>query len=133
VRANLRESMQDRSKRDAIRRLGDLDDVAADYRAAAGRGERPFRPDSGVRAVVCTFLVLLVVDLVRIPTFNMVDTFDAHTGKQQWQWSVRYLWQFDGDIRTSTLCQGSVFGTAFLIFGVIAFVTWSRAWRLLRR
>ena len=132
VRANLGEATQLLGEQEAIRQLGDVDDIAAEYRTAAGRGDRPFRPDSGVRAVIWTTLALLTLTLIRIPTFGMVDTFDAHTGQQQWEWGVRYFWLFHGDIRTSTLFEGSVFWTTFLTFGITAFLIWSRAWRLRR-
>jgi hypothetical protein len=90
----------------------------------------PFRPDSGVRAVIWTTVALLALTFIRIPTFGMVDTFDAHTAQQQWDWGIRYLWRFHGDIRTSTLFEGSVFWTTFLLSGIAAFPIWSRAWRL---
>jgi hypothetical protein len=132
VRANLRAATQEHGEREAIRRLGDLDELAADYRAAAGRGELPFRPDSGTRAAVWTTVALLILDLVRIPTFGMINVFDRYTGTQQWEWGIRYICRFHGDLATSTLFEGSVYGTAFLAFGVAAFSIWSRPWRLLR-
>jgi hypothetical protein len=132
VRANLRAAAQEHGEREAIRRLGDPDELAADYRAAAGRGETPFRPDGGTRAAVWTTLALLAADLVRIPTFGMIDTFDPHTGAQRWEWGVRYLCESHGDTRTGTLLEGSVYSTAFLVFGAAAFLIWSRAWRLFR-
>ena len=132
VRANLGEATQLLGEQEAIRQLGDVDEIAAEYRAAAGRGELPFRPDSGVRAVIWTTLALLTLTFIRIPTFGMVDTFDAHTGQQQWEWGIRYLWLFHGDIRTSTLFEGTVFWTTFLLAGIAAFLLWSRAWRLRR-
>jgi HAAS len=133
VRANLADAAQLVGEREAIRRLGDVDELAAEYRSVAGRGEMPFRPDSGVRALLWTTLALLVVDLVRIPTFNMVNTFDAHTGKQHWEWGVRYLWRFHGDIRTNTLFEGDAYWTSVLLFCLAAFLIWSRAWRLAAR
>src|SRR5262245_21262222 len=125
LRANLAEATQRVGEREAIRQLGDLDEIAADYRTAAGRGEMPFRPDSGLRAVLWTTLALMAFTLIRIPTFGMVNTFDAYTGQQQWEWGVRYLWLFHGDISTSTLFEGSVFWTTFVLFGTAAFLIWS--------
>ena len=133
MRANIGEAAQLLGEREAIRQLGDLDEIAADYRAAAGRREPPFRPDTGLGAVVWTTLLLLTITLVRVPTFGMVDTFDAHTGQQRWEWGVRYLWRFHGDISTSTLFEGTVFWPAFLLVGVAVFLIFSRAWRLRRR
>jgi hypothetical protein len=133
LRANLVAAAQRLGEPQAIQQLGDLDDVAAEYRAAAGRGEMPFRPDSGLRAVIWTTLALLTLTFIRIPTFGMLETFDAHTGQQQWEWGVRYLWLFHGDIRTSTLFEGSVFWTAILLFDIAAFLIWSRAWRFRQR
>jgi hypothetical protein len=131
VRANLRAAGNDVGETEAIRRLGDIDEVAADYRTAAGLGRRPFRPDKGVRAVLWTWLGLLLVAVIRIPTFGMVDMFDAHTGAQEWDWGIRYLFEFRGDIPTSTLFEGDVYWTAFIAFGTAAFLVGSRAWRLL--
>jgi hypothetical protein len=133
VRANLQEASEVLGEDEAIRRMGDVDDLTTDYRSVAGRGELPFRPDSGLRAVIWTTLALLALTLLRIPTFGMVDTFDAHTGQQEWDWGVRYLWLFHGDIRSSTLFEGTVFWTTFLLLGLAAFLIGSRAWRLLRR
>jgi HAAS len=130
LRANLADAAQRVGEREAIRKLGDIDDLAAEYRSVAGRGEMPFRPDSGVRALLCTTLALLIVDLIRIPTFNMVTTFDAHTGQQQWEWGIRYLCRFGGDIHTHTLFVADLYWTSFVLFGLAAFLIWSRAWRL---
>jgi hypothetical protein len=132
LRANLAAATDRLGEPEAIRQLGDLDDIVAEFRAAAGRGETPFRPDRGLRAVIWTTLALLTLTFIRIPTFGMVDTFDPHTGQQQWEWGVRYLWLFHGDVRTSTLFEGSVFWTAILLFDIAVFLISSRAWRLRR-
>jgi hypothetical protein len=133
LRANLGAATERLGEQEAIRQLGDIDEIAPQYRAAAGRGELPFRPDSGLRAVIWTMLALLAPTFVRIPTFGMIDTFDAHSGQQQWEWGIRYLVSFHGDIHTSTLFEGTVFWTAFMLLGTAAFVLSSRAWRLGRQ
>jgi hypothetical protein len=132
VRANLREAAGHVGEREAIDRFGDLDVVASEYRAAAGRERGGFRPDSGLRAALVVTALLLALSFVRIPTFNMIDTFDRHTGATTWEWDVWRLWRFGGDVHTGTLFEGTVYGSTVLLLALAAFVLWSRAWRLLR-
>lgn len=131
VRANLHEASQQVGEHEAIGRLGDIDTVASEYRAAAARDRGGFRPDRGVRAALVVTAVLLVVTFVRIPTFNTVDTFDRHTGAKTWEWEVWRLWRFEGDVGTGTLFESTIYRYAYLILSLAAFILWSRAWRLL--
>jgi hypothetical protein len=131
VRANLAASTEDRGEAEAIRRLGTVEALAADYRDAAGRSEPSFRPDRGVRAALWAVAGLLILTTIRIPTAGMVETFDPYTDATRWEWGVRYLCQFHGDVGSQTLFEGSVYWTAFLLVGAAAFLVWSRAWRLL--
>jgi hypothetical protein len=68
--------------KEAVRRFGDVTNVAEDYRAAAARPDA-VRVDRGRRAAAYTVLGLLLLSLVRIPTFGMVTTFDAFTNKKE--------------------------------------------------
>ena len=83
--------------------------IRAEVRANLGEAAA----GSGRYAAVWTTLALLVVHLIRIPTFGMIDTFDAHTGQQEWSWGVRYLGQFGGDVATSTFFKGACSGWRF--------------------
>jgi hypothetical protein len=132
LRANLREATGHVGEREAIVRFGDLDAVASEYRAAAGRERDGFRPDSGLRAALVVTALLLALSFVRVPTFNMVDTFDRHTGATTREWDVWRLWRFGGDVNSGTLFEGTVYGSTVVLFALAAFVLWSRAWRLLR-
>jgi PadR family transcriptional regulator PadR len=105
IHANLGEATQLLGEQDAIQRLGDVDDIAAEDRAAAGRGELPFRPDSGVRAAIWATVALLALTFIRIPTFGTVDTFDAHTDQQQVGLGHPLPLALPRDIRTSTLLE----------------------------
>jgi hypothetical protein len=122
---------QEVGEREAIRGFGDIKAAASEYRAAVGR-ERGFRPDRGIWAALVVTFVLLAVTFIRIPTFNMVDTFDRHTGAKTWEWEVWRLWRFEGDVHTGTLFEGTVYSYAYVIFSLAAFVLWSRALHLLR-
>lgn len=131
LRANLRDTTRDVGEREALRRLGGLDELTVEYRVAAGEAA-PVRLDSGVRAVTVTTAMLLLLSLIRIPTFGTIEFFDPHTGSQQWQWGIRYFAEFHGDARTDTLFAGTVFSPAFLVLGTAAFAIAARAWRYRR-
>jgi hypothetical protein len=131
VRANLELASRELGEREAIRRFGDIEGAASEYRAGFAR-EREFQPERGAWAALFVTVLLLAVTFARIPTFNLVDTFDRHTGATTWSWEVWRLWRFEGDVSDGTLFEGTVYSYAYLVFALSAFVIWSRAWRLLR-
>jgi hypothetical protein len=98
-------------------------EIAADVRANV---------DAAARAAVATVAVLVALTLIRVPTFNTIDTFDRHTGVATWSWDIWRLWRFGGDARTDTLFEATIYSTAFILLPTLAFVIWSRPWRLLQ-
>ncbi len=130
VRANLHEASADFGEREALRRLGNLEELGAEY--GAGQGRTALRVHAGIRAALITVAVLAALTVIRVPTFNTMDTFDRHTGATTWEWEVWRLWRFGGDIATDTLFEGTVYSYAFILLPAVAFGLWSRPWRLAR-
>ena len=130
IRANLDAAAADFGEREALRRLGSLDALAAAY--ADGPDTAGLLVDAGVRAAVVAVAVLVALTLIRVPTFNTIETFDRHTGATTWSWEVWRLWHFGGDARTDTLFEATIYSTAFLLLPALAFAIWSRPWRLLQ-
>lgn len=132
IRANLRTAAQEIGPEEALRSFGEVTTVAEDYRAAAARPDA-VRVDRGLIAATCTLFVLLLLTVVRIPTFGMVTTFDAFTNEREWHVQLWRLGELSGDIATRTLFEATVYSYSFLLFPLVAFLLWSRAWRYLAR
>lgn len=132
VRANLRAAAEQVGEVEALRRFGDVGRAAEDYRLAAARPDA-VRVDRGLRAAACTLAALVLLTLVRIPTFEMVTTFDAFTDADEWHVQLWRLGELSGDIATSTLFEATVYSYSFILFPVLAYLVWSRSWRYLTR
>jgi hypothetical protein len=130
VRANLHAAAHELGTAEALRRFGDVTKVADEYRAAAARPDA-VRVDRGLRAAAFTLVALLVLTVVRVPTFAMVTTFDAFTNEQEWHSQLWRLGEFSGDIGTRTLFEATVYSYSFILFPLLAFLLWSRSWRYL--
>lgn len=128
VRANLDAAAHEVGTEEALRRFGDVTKVADEYRAVAARPDA-VRVDRGLRAAFFTLVALLVVTLVRIPTFGMVTTFDTFTNEQEWHVQLWRLGELSGDIATRTLFEATVYSYAFILFPLLAFLVWSRSRR----
>jgi len=131
VRANLSAASRDFGEREAVRRLGEVRTLAAEY--AQGERTDGLRLGSGARAALLTCALLLGLTLIRIPTFGTIDAFDPHTGATTWSWGVWRLWRFGGDTRTDTLFEGTVYSYAYILIALLVMLVWSRPWRLLSR
>jgi hypothetical protein len=132
VRANLRAAAEEVGDDEALRRFGDVTSVAEDYRAASARPDA-VRVDRGLIAGACTLLALLVLTVVRVPTFGMVTTFDGFTNEQEWRLQLWRLGELSGDITTRTLFEATVYSYSLVLFPLLAFLVWSRAWRSVAR
>jgi hypothetical protein len=108
VRANLRAAAEEVGEDEALRRFGDVTSVAEDYRAASARPDA-VRVDRGLIAAACILLALLVLTVLRVPTFGMVTTFDAFSNEQEWHLQIWRLGQLSGDITTRTLFEATVY------------------------
>ena len=115
VRANLHAAAHEVGPEEALRNFGNVAKVADEYRTAAARPDA-VRVDRGVRAALVTLVALLVLTLVRIPTFGMVTTFDAFTNEQEWHVQLWRLGEFSGDIATRTLFEATVYSYSFILF-----------------
>jgi hypothetical protein len=131
LRANLNAAAADVGEQEAFRHFGDVRAIADEYRAAAARPGM-VRVDNGIRAALVTFALLVLLTLIRIPTFGMVTTFDAFTNQQDWHVQVWRLGELSGDIPTRTLFEATVYSYSFVLFPLIAFLVWSRSWRYFR-
>jgi hypothetical protein len=129
VHANLHAATADFGEREALRRIGSVRRLAADYIDGDDGG---LCPRAGARAAAIALAVLLALTLVRVPTFGSIEVFDRHTGDTTWSWGVWRLWHFGGDVRTDTLFEATVYSYAFILAPALAFALWSRPWRLLR-
>jgi hypothetical protein len=119
VGANVHAAAADFGEREALRRLVDLDALAAGY--ADDRAEPGADVVAGLKAAIVATALLAALALIRVPTFNAVDVFDRHTGAMTWTWQVWHLWRFGGDVRTDTLFEADVYWTAFVLVGALAF------------
>jgi hypothetical protein len=127
VRANLNAAARELGTGEALRRFGDVTKVADEYRTAAARSDA-VRVDRGLIAALLTLVALLVLTVVRIPTFGMVTTFDAFTNEQAWHLQLWRLGALSGDIATRTLFEATVYSYSFILFPLLAFLVWSRSW-----
>jgi hypothetical protein len=119
-------------QQEALRRFGDVKAVAEDYRAAAARPDA-VRVERGLVAAGWTLLALLLLTVVRIPTFGMVTSFDAFTNEQDWHVQLWRLGEISGDVSTRTLFEATIYSYSLVLFPLLAFLVWSRAWRYLPR
>jgi hypothetical protein len=132
VRANLCLAAQGLGNKEALRRFGDVTTIAEDYRAAAARPDA-VRVDRGLVAAAFTLVALVMLSVVRIPTFGMVTTFDAFTDEREWHVQLWRLGELSGDIATRTLFEATVYSYSLVLFPLLAFLVWSRAWRYVGR
>ena len=127
LKANLQTATADVGERQALRQLGDLDEMASDYLTGAEQPRPQIR--GGVLAVIGTLSVLFGLTLIRIPTFGTINVFDRHTGATAWHYQLWRLGEVGGHVRTGTLFEATVYSYAYLIFATLAFVIGSRLWR----
>jgi hypothetical protein len=132
VRANLRAAADEVGEEEALRRFGAVRRVAEEYSTAAARPDA-VRVDRGLWAAAFMLMALLLLTLVRIPTFGMVTTFDPFTNAQEWHLQLWRLGELSGDILTRTLFEATVYSYSFILFPLLAFLGWSRSWRYLVR
>lgn len=136
LRAHLRASAADVGRNDALRRLGDLDELARDYREAERGQRRGLRVGSGVVAGIAVWVLLIVLDGRTIQSWNDLESrgdFDP------WSWTLgapngaASLLTFRGDVELGLLLDVEVHRLGYLLLPVLAFLIGARAWRALRR
>ena len=124
LRANLAAAAEEVGTAEAIRRLGSVRDLAAEYlEFETGR----LRVRAGVYAAVATLALLELLGLAMLHGFR--EGFATAGGSGRWS----YAWwpfAFEGDDRT---WSASVSWLALIGLPLLAFLLWARAWRLLSR
>ncbi len=118
---------------DAVRRFGDVDDVAREY-AAVEQDYTPKRPRyvTGTVWAVVIPLTLFVLQIARLPTFGLVREFDPRFGGGGWELSLWPLFRFFGDTNAGAILDVVVGWPSYLVLPAAAFVLGSRLWRLRR-
>jgi hypothetical protein len=74
-------------------------------------------------------LVLVVLQVVHIPTFGVIKYVDPQYGGSFWQVSLWPLFRFFGDSNAGYVFDASVGVWSYLIFPLLAFLLASRFWR----
>ena len=84
LRAHLRSSAAEIGQEEALRRLGDLDDLAREYREAERGRPRGPRIGSGVVSAIAVWVLLIVLDGRTIMSWNDLESrgdFDPGAGR----------------------------------------------------
>lgn len=119
-----------------MRRLGDLDELARDYREAEQGRPRGLRVGSGIVAAISTWVLLIVLDGRTIMSWNDLESrgdFDP------WSWTLgapngkASLLTFGGDVERGLLFDVEVHRLGYFLLPILAFLIGARAWRALHR
>ncbi len=136
LRAHLRTSASEVGSGEALRRLGDLDDLAREYREAERGRPRGLRVGSGVVAAIFVWVLLIVLDGRTIMSWNDLESrgdFDP------WSWTLgapndlASLLTFSGDVERGLLLDVEVHKLGYILLPVLAFLIGARAWRAIPR
>jgi hypothetical protein len=136
LRAHLRASAAEVGWAEALSRLGDLDELAREYREAERGLPRGLRIGSGIVAAVSTWVLLVVLDGRTIMSWNDLESrgdFDP------WSWTLgapngkASLLTFSGDVEHELLLDVSVHRLGYILLPLLAFLVGARAWRALHR
>jgi hypothetical protein len=136
LRAHLRASAADVGREEALRRLGDLDELAREYRETERGRPRGLRIGSGVVAAISVWVLLIVLDGRTIMSWNDLESrgnFDP------WSWTLgapngkASLLTFSGDVERGLLLDVGVHRLGYLLLPLLAFLVGVRVWRALRR
>jgi HAAS len=130
LRRNVHDAAAQVGAAQALERLGDPDDLAAQYSDDDHRRRPLIR--NGVIWTAWTIILLGFVTLVRIPTFGTIDEFDRHTGATTWHVQLWRLGEAGGDTSTDTLFEATVYNYADVLLAAAAFIVASRLWRAIR-
>ena len=136
LRAHLRASAAEAGPGEALVRLGDLDELAREYREAERGRPRGLRIGSGVVAAIGVWLLLIVLDGRTIMSWNDLESrgdFDP------WSWTLgapngkASLLTFSGDVEHEILLDVGVHRLGYILLPLLAFLIGARAWRALHR
>jgi hypothetical protein len=136
LRAHLRASAAHVGPDEALSRLGDLDELAREYREAERGHPRGLRVGSGVLAAIGVWVLLIVLDGRSILSWNDLESrgdFDP------WSWTLgapngkASLLTFSGDVENGILFDVAVHRLGYILLPLLAFLVGARAWRALHR
>jgi hypothetical protein len=121
LRASLADAAEDFGVARAVEQFGDPQDVAGDYLAGAQPEGRAggFRPAQALAAAAVTLLVLVVLQVVRIPSFG-IDA-DPALGSTGWQWRIPHVATFAGDLEEGTLFDVTVYRIGYVVVPALVF------------
>lgn len=127
LRGHLRDAAADVGARAAVEQAGRPDDVARNY--AEGEVGRPrlWRPWAGTIAAAVALLLVAVLQqrefrLERAPSWGDFDP-----------WTVNLIViRLHGDLEQTLVANVDVDRIAYVVVPVLAFLLWSRIWRLVR-
>jgi hypothetical protein len=136
LRADLRTTAAEVGAGEAIRRLGNLDELAASYAEGERGRPRGTDPVGGAVAAVIMLVLLVLLNGRYVTAFSGLkdrgdfDPWRFTPGGPGDTWALITL---SGDVERDLLLQITVHRLAYVVLPVMAFVVWGRLWRGLRR
>jgi HAAS domain-containing protein len=127
LRANLGAAADEVGTDEALRRLGDVRDLAAEYLEFES-GKLQIR--AGVYAALGVVVLLELVGLAVLESFRA--GFDAAGGTSPWQYSL-WPYSIEGTAGPHESWSISISWPGLFGLPLLAFLVWARSWRLLSR
>ena len=125
LRGHLRAAAEDVGPEEAVARAGDPAVVAREYADVEAGRPRRWRPWAGAVAAVIAYLVLAVLQQREILLQRA-----AHWGRFD-PWSADlWLLRLNGDLEQGVVVYVDVQRIAYVLVPLVAFLLWSRVWRL---
>jgi hypothetical protein len=127
LRANLAAAAEQVGTDEAVRRLGDVRDLAAEYlEFETGR----LRIRAGVYAALVVVVFLEVLGLALLESFRA--GFEAGDGTGRWHYSL-WPYSIEGTAGPRDSWSISIAWPGLFGLPLLAFLIWARSWRLLAR
>ena len=125
LRGHLRTAAEDVGAEAAVARAGDPAAVAREYAEVEAGRPRRWRPGVGLAAAAIAYLLVAVLQqreilLQRAATWGRFDPWSA---------DLRLL-RLNGDLEQGVVVHVSVQRFAYVVLPLVAFLLWSRVWRL---
>lgn len=127
LRANLSAAADEVGTEEAIRRLGDVRDLAAEY-LEYETGRLPMR--AGFAAALVTVVLLELVGLALLESFRA--GFEAGGGSGPWHYSL-WPYELEGTAGPRDSWSISISWVGLVGLPLLAFLVLARSWRLLGR
>ena len=136
LRADLRTTAAEVGTGEAVRRLGNLDDLAASYAEGERGRPRGTDPVGGAVAAVITLALLVLLSGRHVTAFSGLkdrgdfDPWRFTLGGPGDTWALITL---SGDVERGLLLHVTVHRLAYVVLPLVAFAIWGRLWRGVRR